>query len=276
VRWLALIACVLAGCGGGAPGERRQVADEPVLELDIQQGQGLRVWPDGRYEFRGDVQPSLGEDGRVKLEAVPLEWRLQWTFAPEEMEQLREAIDAADDPPLRERYSARQIHGRNFVWTLRTSEREARVEVEGWPRAQPPALDRLYRRLFEIHRPEGETSTWRLWTGAGVAEKLVPCEPGSVPPLRGIVQALFNPDAATADEDAEAVDAPPEDIPLAEVAFRKDEREIDRLLVYGDGRQLQVRDGERKTLQPLSEERVRGLRAAIAAARWDAPPDRLC
>jgi hypothetical protein len=253
------------------------VADEPVLELDIQQGQGLRVWPDGRYEFRGDVEPSLDADGRVKLESVPLKWRLQWTFTREEMEELQGAIDAADEPPLRPRYAAGgQIHGRNFVWTLRTSTREARVEVEGWPRAQPAALDRLYRRLFEIHRPEGETSTWRLWTGAGVAEKLVPCEPGSVPPLRGIVQALFNPDAVPADEDAETVDAPPDDTPLAEVAFRKDDREIDRLLVYGDGRQLQVRDGERTELEPFSAERVRGLRAAIAAARWDTLPDRLC
>ena len=275
---LILIAAALAACG--ASPERPPVAepaDEPLLHLDIEQGQALRVFDDGRYEFRGDVEPSLGDDGRVKLTSVPLRWRLQWTFTPEEMEQLRAAIDAADDPPLRPRYtSPGSIHGRNLTWTLRTSRRPVQVVVEGWPGAQAPALERLYRRLFEIHRPEGETSTWRLWTGTGVAEKLVACEPGSVPPLRGILAALFDPDAAPAGDGAATVPPPPEDTPLAEVAFRKHDREVDRLLVYGDGRQTQVRDGERKQLEPLPPERVRRLRAEIGAASWDALPDKLC
>jgi hypothetical protein len=275
---LILIAASLAACGSSP--ERRPVAEpggEPLLQLDIQQGQALRVFADGRYEFRGDVLPRLGEDGRVKLDRVPLRWRLQWTFTPEEMEQLRAAIDAADDPPLRDRYTAPgSIHGRDLTWTLRTSGRRAHVVVEGWPAAQAPALERLYRRLFEIHRPEGETSTWRLWTGAGVAEKLVTCEPGSVPALRGILAALFDPDAAPAGDGARTVAEPPEDTPLAEVAFRRHDREVDRLFVYAGGRQAQLRDGKREDLEPLPPARMRRLRAEIAAAGWDGLPDKLC
>jgi hypothetical protein len=278
MRRLALIALLLAGCGGGAPAkEAARVADEPLLELDIQQGQALRVLPDGRYEFRGDVEPEVSEDGGVTLRKVPLQWRLQWTFTPEELEQLRAAIDEADDPPLDPLYTAgRQIHGRNLIWTLRTSRRTARVEVQGWPAAQPRALERLYRRLFEIHRPPGETSTWRLWTGTGATEKLVPCEPGSVPQLRGVVAALFGSDDSPRPEGADVVDPPPDDTPLAEVAYRRDGEEFERLRVYGDGRQIQVLDGQRHELDPLPGERVQALRAAIAAAGWDALPDRLC
>jgi hypothetical protein len=250
---------------------------EPLLQLDLQRGQALRVLPDGRYEFRGDVEPEVGDDGSVQLRAVPLEWRLQWTFTPPELEQLRAAIDEADDPPLEDTYRAgRQIHGRNLTWTLRTSQRTARVEVQGWPAAQPPALERLYRRLFEIHRAPGETSTWRLWTGAGATEKLVPCEPGSVPQLQGVVAALFGSGDAEPPAGADTVEPPPEGTPLAEVAFRRDGEEFERLRVYGDGRQTQVLDGERRELDPLPADRVRALRAAIAAVGWDALPERLC
>jgi hypothetical protein len=253
------------------------VSGMELLRLDLQRGQALRVLSDGRYEFRGDVEPEIGEDGEVSLRKVPLEWRLQWTFAPDELDQLRTAIDEADDPPLEPRYTAgRQIHGRNLTWTLHTSRRTARVEVQGWPAAQPAALERLYRRLFEIHRPPGETSVWRLWTGAGATEKLVPCEPGSVPRLQGVVAALFGSGDEAPPEGAETVELPPDDTPLAEVAFRRDGEEFERLSVYGDGRQTQVLDGERRELDALPPERVQALRAAIAAAGWDGLPDRLC
>jgi len=90
---------------------------EPLVELEIGPGpperrQGLRVLDDGRLEYRGDVAVDVDAGGHADLRSVPLEWRLQWTYTGPELDEVRRAIAAADDPPLRASYGPdeRAIH----------------------------------------------------------------------------------------------------------------------------------------------------------------------
>ena len=147
---------------------------EPLLELEIGPGppderQGLRVLEDGRVEYRGDVDVTVGARGQAEVTPVPLAWRHQWTYAPDELDGLRRAMAAADDPPLRAEYGpdTRAIHPQEHVWRLRVGDRVREVTVHGWPGTQVAPLEELWRQIFALHPPPPETSVWRVWTADG-------------------------------------------------------------------------------------------------------------
>jgi hypothetical protein len=256
---------------------------KPLIELEIGPGpsearQGLRVLDDGRLEYRGDVEVDVGARGRAELRSVPLEWRVQWTYTARELEQLRRAIAAADDPPLRAEYGpdTRAIHPQEHVWRLRVGDRVREVTIHGWPGTHVDALERLWRRLFELHRPPGETSVWRVWTDAGPVERLVDGEVAQVPALAGALRALFHQEAIAPEGEGEpGPHPPPADVPLVEVAFRSEGEEIDRLQVFDDGRQVELRDGATEDPGTLSPERMRAIRSALRDVDWPALPQRI-
>ncbi|MBA3429132.1 MAG: hypothetical protein H0U07_11275, partial [Actinobacteria bacterium] len=200
---------------------------EPLVSLEIGPGEpaerkGLRVLDDGRLEYRGDVEVDLDAHGQAELRSVPLQWRLQWTYTESELERVRGAIAAADDPPLRAEYGpdTRAIHPQEHVWRLRVGDRLREVTVHGWPGTRVEALEHLWRRLFELHQPPGETSVWRVWTDGGPVERLVDCEVGEVPVLAGVLRALFHPETIAPEGEGEpGAGGPPADVPLVEVAF---------------------------------------------------------
>jgi hypothetical protein len=256
---------------------------EPLIELEIGPGApdqrlGLRVLDAGRVEYRGDVEVALDADGQARLRSVPLEWRLQWTYTEPELDELRRAIAAADDPPLRADYGpdTRAIHPQEHVWRLRVGDRVREVTIHGWPGTRVDALERLWRRLFELHQPPGETSVWRVWTDGGPVERLVDCDVARVPVLAGVSRALFNPEVTAPQGEGEpGPGGPPADVPLVEVAFRSEGEEIDRLQVFDDGRQVELRDGAAEDPGRLSPERMRAIRSALRAVEWRALPQRI-
>jgi len=248
---------------------------EPLLELEIGPGppderQGLRVLDDGRVEYRGDVDVSVGARGRAELHPVPLAWREQWTYAPDELDALRRAIAAADDPPLRAEYGpdTRAIHPQEHVWRLHVGDRVREVTVHGWPGTRVPALEQLWREIFALHPPEPETAVWRVWTPDGVVEHAVE---GEAPALAHATQALFHDEATAPEGEGEPDAAPPAGVPLVEVEYRTaGGEEIDRLRVFDDGRQEELRDGATEDPGRLSPARMRAIRAALRAVDWDA------
>jgi hypothetical protein len=255
----------------------------PLLELEIGPGpperrQGLRVLDDGRLEYRGDVDVGVNAEGGAELHSVPLEWRLQWTYTAPELEALRQAIAAADDPPLRASYGpdTRGIHPQEHVWRLRVGPEVREITVRGWPGTRVAALERLWRRLFELHQPPGETSVWRVWTDEGPVERLVDGEVGDVPMLAGALQALFHTEATAPPGEGEpGPHGPPADVPLVEVAFRSEGEEIDRLQVFDDGRQVELREGAAEDPGALAPERMRAIRSALRRVDWPALPQRI-
>lgn len=252
---------------------------EPLLELEFGGGeQGLRVLDDGRLEYRGDVDVDVGADGRASLRPVPLAWREQWTYTEPELAELRAAIAAADEPPLAGSYGSADgvIHADRHVWRLHIGHRVREVAIEGWPRTRVAPLERLWRLLFALHKPPGETTVWRVWTAAGPVERLVEADLAEVPVLDGVVAAVFNAEATAPEGEGErGDDGPPAGVPLVEVAFRAEGEEFDRLQVFDDGRQVELRDGGREEPAPLGPERMRAIRAALRGVRWQALPQRL-
>jgi hypothetical protein len=249
---------------------------DPLLELEIGPGppderQGLRVLDDGRVEYRGDVDVIVGARGQAELEPVPLAWRHQWTYEPDELDGLRRAIAAADDPPLRAEYGpeTRAIHPQEHVWRLHVGDRVREVVVHGWPGTRVPALEELWRQIFALHPPAPETAVWRVWTPGGTVERSVDGEP---PALARSLRALFHDDATAPEGEGEpAAGGPPDGVPLVELEFRtEDGEEIDRLRVFDDGRQEELRDGAVEDPGRLSAARMRAIRAALRAVDWDA------
>jgi hypothetical protein len=65
-----------------------------------------------------------------------------------------------------------------------------------------------------------------------------------VPVLAGASRSLFQAEAiAPGGEGEPSADGPAADVPLVEVAFRSEGEEIDRLQIFDDGRQVELRDG---------------------------------
>ena len=233
---------------------------------------------DGRVEYRGNVEVDLDAAGHAELRAVPLEWRLQWTYTAAELEAVRRSIAAADDPPLHASYGPdkRAIHPQEHVWRLRVGDRIREVTIHGWPGTRVGALERLWRRLFELHQPPGETSLWRVWTDEGPVERLVDGEVGEVPALAGAPRALFHTEAIAPEGEGEpGSHPPPPDVPLVEVVFRSDGEEIDRLQVFDDGRQVELRDGAAEDPGRLSAARMRAIRSALRGVEWRVLPQRI-
>jgi hypothetical protein len=249
---------------------------EPLLELEVGPGppdqrQGLRVLDDGRVEYRGDVEVTVGARGQAELHQVPLAWRPQWVYAPDELDALRRAIAAADDPPLRREYGpdTQAIHPQEHVWRLRVGDRLREVTVHGWPGTRVEALEELWRQIFALHPPAPETTVWRVWTPDGTVERAVD---GDAPTLADALRALFHDDAV-APEGVGEPDAggPPSGVPLVEVEFQTEAgEEIDRLQVFDDGRQVELRDGGTHDPGRLPPERMRAIRAALRAVDWNA------
>jgi hypothetical protein len=256
---------------------------EPLVELEIGPGpperrQGLRVLDDGRLEYRGDVDVGIDAAGHAELRTVPLEWRWQWTYTEPELDALRQAIAAADDPPLRAEYGpdTRAIHPQEHIWRLRVGDRVREVTIRGWPGTRVGALEGLWRRLFELHQPPGETSVWRVWTDDGPVERLVDGEVAQVPVLAGALRALFHAEATAPEGEGEpGSNGPPGDVPLVEVAFRSEGEEIDRLQIFDDGRQVELRGGAAEDPGRLSPERMRAIRSALRQVGWRALPQRV-
>ena len=68
---------------------------------------------------------------------------------------------------------------------------------------------------------------------------------------------------------------PPADVPLVEVAFRSEGEEIDRLQIFDDGRQVELRDGATEDPGRLSPARMRAIRSALRRVDWRALPQRI-
>ena len=191
---------------------------------------------------------------------------------------LRGAIADADDPPLRAEYGpdTRAIHPQQHVWRLRVGDRVREVTIRGRPGTRVDALERLWRRLFELHQPPGETSVWRVWTDDGPVERLVDGEVAEVPVLAGASRSLFHAEAIAPEGEGEpSADGPPADVPLVEVAFRSEGEEIDRLQIFDDGRQVELRDGATEDPGRLSPARMRAIRSALRRVDWRALPQRI-
>jgi hypothetical protein len=251
---------VVAGCGSSkAP---PAVAEGSLLELTLarQDGElatGLRVLADGTLEF-------LTEGG----------WQPKWQYASDELDRLRQAIDEADTPPLEEHYAraTEPSHPMTARWRLTRGAGEKTVTIAAYEPGIVPALDALYRRVFELHREPPSDSLWRIKVGDRTIQRLVGCEPASVPALRPLVRALFGeksgpPGEAGGDRSAE---------PLVEIVWRTEGEVTERTLVYPDGRSVSVRRGHEREEPSYSADEVEAIREAVRRIDWGALPDPVC
>jgi hypothetical protein len=225
----------------------------------------LRVTASGCVELRGDLEAGTDAGGRERLTRVDAAWREQWTLTGDEVARLGEAVAAADDPPLEERYGpvAAEAHAREVVFRLRTPDRLAEVSVVGWPDAAPERLRELYRLVYTVHEEPEERSVWRMWTGSGLVERVAEGTPEDDPVLAAVSRAVFRGGGPSAAPE-EAFATPPAGTPLVEIAWGGEAGEVTR--VHADGRQEVERDGKVASQPPLDADALRALRDALRRA----------
>jgi hypothetical protein len=131
------------------------VADEALIEQRVERPQQetykRRVTGDGRYEEWSALR-YVFEDGVTTFEEQEPMWRLQWELRPEDLDDLREAIDSSGFFELRERYepSGTSIGGSVVVWTASLDDRTHTVTLVGVPDVSVPEVERLETRLGEV------------------------------------------------------------------------------------------------------------------------------
>jgi len=236
-------------------------AAAPILELAVDpdggRPSGLRVLPDGRVESR------FGGDS----------WTEQWRYEAGALAALRRAVADADSPPLDSRYEREGgvSHPTRIVWKLRTPTRSTTVTVEKYAPGLVPPLDRLYQRIYELRPDDGGSSVWRVRVGDRVVERVLNCEPASVPQLTPLVAALFDPGGGA---DGRAVEGGGK--PLVEIEWRTSGRTTERTVVHSDGRNVSVRDGAEHEERRYSAAEVEAIVRAIDAVGWASLPDPVC
>jgi hypothetical protein len=260
----ASLVLVPASCGSStnAPTVPESPDSAYLLELTLERqdgrlATGLRVHGDGTLEF-------LTEDG----------WRAKWTYETDELDELRRAIADADSPPLEERYSraTETSHPMTAHWRLRSDDGVKEVTIAAYEPGIVPALDTLYRRVFELHREPPSDSIWRIRVGDQTIERVVGCEPASVPALRPLVRALFLDKSGR--PGVRSIDGSKD--PLVEVVWRTEGDVTERTLVYPDGRSVSVRGQDEQEEQSYSVDELAAIRAAINRIDWRALPDPVC
>lgn len=235
----------------------------PIVELAVDpdggRPSGIRVLPDGRVESR------FGAGS----------WTEQWRYEAGALTELRRAVADADSPPLDSRYEREGgvSHPTRIVWTLRTPTRSTTVTVEKYAPGLVPPLDRLYRRIFELRPDDGGSSVWRVRVGDRVVERVLNCEPASVPQLTPLVAALFDPGDG---EDGRAAEGDGDGKPLVEIEWRTSGRTTERTVVHSDGRNVSVRDGAEHEDRRYSAAEVEAIVRAIEAVGWASLPDPVC
>jgi hypothetical protein len=257
-----LLAAALAGCGSATTASTvTEGADGTLLELTLerQNGEvatGLRVQPDGTLELLTDAG-----------------WRTKWRYDDAELKQLRRAIADADRPPLESHYSRGEApsHPMTARWRLRGDDGVKTVTVAAYEPGIVPPLDKLYRRVFELHREPPSDSVWRVKVGAETIERVVGCEPASVPALRPLVHALFV--GKSGQRRARANDSTE---PLVEIVWRTDGNETERTLVYEDGRNVSVRGRQEREEPPYTPAELEAIRVALRQIDWRSLPNPVC
>jgi hypothetical protein len=257
-----LAGAALAGCGSArTPDTVAEGENGPLLELTLerQNGEvatGLRVQPDGALEL-------LSTDG----------WQTKWRYDEAELQQLRRAIADADRPPLEAHYSRAEApsHPMTARWRLRGENGVKSVTVAAYEPGIVPPLDKLYRRVFELHREPPSDSIWRVRVGDETIERVVGCEPASVPALRPLVHALFVGKSGQrrplANDSTE---------PLVEIVWRTNGDETERTLVYEDGRNVSVRGKQEREEPPYTPAELNAIRAALQRIDWRSLPNPVC
>ena len=267
---LSALLCVAAasGCGSAEEPPRQDRVADPG-------GDGLLV----SYEAGNHLQRYGGRvfaDGRYELFTASGEQRPKWTpyepFTPDQVQEIRTAVDEALDAGLPDRVTAEPppLDAPTARFTL--GDRE--IVVADWPANAPPELERLLERIGELRRRPPVPSTWELWTGKELVAREARCEVGEVARLEALRNAIFLPNPPSS-SGAGATADPPAGTPLVRVTFATPKGD-EVLEVHADGRRVDRTPARGEQVQTLDADRMAAIRHALAAEDWAALPARLC
>ena len=242
---------------------------DPIVDLYLQGGapatsSGFRVLATGEYQV-----------AEVARGAPVSEWRTIWVYSEPELRAVRAAIDSADDPPLPAEVKARGMvrDAGTARWRLRTSKRIATVTIVGFPAARLPPLDQLYADLQRLHAWPAAGSVWRVEAGSATVLRTARCDALTLPALQNVIRVLYPENQDDTPGAVEADDVAPA---MIDVTWYADDKIVDRLRVFSDGRRQGLRDGVLRALPPLGPDAVTALRAAIQSTPWASLPEPLC
>lgn len=262
--------CLLAACG--ACGERSP-AERAVTENG---GEGLLL----AYEAGNHLHRYGGRvfaDGRYELFTASGQERANWTaydpFTPEQVQQIREAVDDALDAGLPDRVAADPppLDAPTARFTL--GDRE--IVVADWPANAPPELERLLDRIGELRRRPPVPSTWELWTGEELVALEARCDIAEVARLEALRDAIFLPNAPSSPGSGSSAADPPSGTPLVRITFATPKGD-EVLEIHADGGRVDRTPARGEQVQSLDADRIAAIRHALEAEDWAALPARLC
>jgi hypothetical protein len=262
--------CLLAACGAcgeRSPAERAVAENGGGLLVSYEAGNHLhryggRVFADGRYEL---FTASGLEDPK---------WTAYEPFTPDEVQEIRGAVDEALDAGLPSRVTTDPppLDAPTAHFTL--GDRE--IVVAGWPANAPPELERLLERISDLRRKPPVPSTWELWTGEKLVALEARCEIGEVARLEALRNAIFLPNPPSSPPaGATATADPPAGTPLVRITFATPKGD-EVLEVHPDGRRVDRTPARGEQAQELDADRMAAIRHALEAEDWAALPERLC
>lgn len=261
--------CLLAAgaCGGQSPVERTVVeTGADGLLVSYEAGNHLhryggRVFADGRYElFTASGQQRPG-------------WTSYEPFTPDQVEEIRGAVDEALAAGLPDRVSADPPP--QDAPTARFTLGDREIVVADWPANAPPELERLLGRIRDLRRRPPVPSTWELWTGTKLVTLAAECEIGEVAVLDALRNAIFQPSPPSTRSGGATAADPPDGTPLLRITFATDKGD-EVLEIRADGRRVDRTPARGEQIQDLDADRMAAIRHALAAEDWAALPTRLC
>jgi len=234
-------------------------ADPPVVEVRTEAGHGhvteLRVRSDGRFEVR----------------QRPHGWDLIARYTPDELVELREEMQRADDPPLPARVEAHgvAVDPVRQTWRLQLADGLREVVIEQYSERAVPRLARLHRKLFTIPRAPVRESLWRVRVDGAVVRRTVVGELAYIPALERMLAALYErPDALLRIHRGTA----PKRL-LVDIRYFVDGAGDDRLAITPGGRAFLTRDGKSSELRAFTRTELAALRRAIDRTNWPRLPE---
>ena len=228
---------------------------EILLRPAMTQPSGMRVYEDGLYRYIKGTE----------------DWYDVWTFTPEEMTELRQAITAADIPSLDSQYEAKMLvsDGTITIWRITFEGQQYQITLA--PGAKIPALEKLFHTFSTLRKLSPEHSNWHVWQPDGsYRDFTVIGSVNAVEVLRSLVLALF---VAPATKSETLLAVPPETL-LIKTDWVTEEQ-TEQTTLYADGRYTREVGGECQEDKELPVEQVLNVMHAIQGTDWSSVPDRI-
>jgi hypothetical protein len=229
-----------------------------------------RVFADGRYEMRSDLEIETTKDMRFVNKKVPKIYRPSYQLTKLEM-TVFEALVRKTVKNLAPRYDEKSTDRGFYKFVFRIDGKEVRSELSGHLQ-EPNPLTEFTKTFPTIHKERKKLrETVRAWTKSGaIEERTIDCGTSGVAALSQLQFTMF-PHTNRKPKRPPAT-MPAADVVLIEVKYFEDGKLTDTYRVMGNGK-VNGTDGKGalRTDAQLTPDETQALVETLLEIDWTAP-----